>query len=121
MRSSALIVLTLCLITGSAMGQQTNGQGSLHRSFASTNCPQQTPCPGDASSSVSDLASVANECVTQGFNIRDGGTFFDDTSTLDADSCLTLATTAQTAKINPRCCIRQLQDSSCILHCDLSN
>lgn len=122
MRLLTIAALGFSLIAAPAMAQQANGQeSSNHKVFASVTCPQQFPCPGDTQLSSSDISSIANSCVTLGFNAKNNVTYFDDTSSLDANNCLSLSTSIQTSKIQPRCCVRQLQDNSCVLHCDLSN
>ncbi len=100
---------------------------ALH-AFGSANCPQTVPCLNSDSSQQlpsSQLASIANSCVTQYFGTRNPDGFFDDIMGLDTNGCLTPKPGAMPKglgeQLTPVCCVIQQGDNSnmCIFHCDL--
>jgi hypothetical protein len=99
----------------------TTTPSSLH-SFGATNCPQTVPCPdsGVRMPSSSDMADSANICVSQNLFLKDNGDgFFEKSSGLDSNDCLTTNAAALSGKAVPQCCIAKLSDSHCVFRCEL--
>jgi hypothetical protein len=136
MRSTSLalriaFIVGLSLMAGNSAYAQgyTNTGGNNNngaQSFGTTTCRQKVPCPqGTAYFSASDYAAGGNACMVEGFGMGTQSGYFDESSGLDGNGCLTVRSELLVKKdsklIMPHCCVTTLPDNSCAFHCDLTN
>lgn len=107
---------------GSGQAKAPTAPASGGHSFGSVNCPQHVDCSA-GSANVTQLAGYANMCITQYFGYGSETGFFEESSGVGTDGCLTAKPNAIPkgigSQLAPHCCIVQAQENSCILRCSL--
>ena len=117
---SAVLFAVLC-----AGAAGVSAQDASQQKFGSINCPQKMPCPDSGEYiSASGLAKNSNACLA-GLGVHRDSSFFDESAGLDSSQCMSINSDLIRSKTSktllPKCCVMQLPDRSCIMHCDMLN
>jgi hypothetical protein len=118
MRCLAAFLLGL-LVVGPAWAQTNSTSGHV---FGSSDCPMPVICPGEiGATSSSEILADANMCINQIFGYSSDDGFF--TEGLDSNNCLTAIPNVLPkgvgARLAPQCCLTQLSNGKCVVHCSL--
>ncbi len=112
----AAALIASLLMSSSVKAQNNSATG---HNYGGITCPQHVSCSDD----FSRVESFANACITQYFGFTNSDGFFESALGLDSNNCLVTKENVlpkyATTRTTPHCCVSQIQDDECAVHCDL--
>jgi hypothetical protein len=118
MRISYVAAVSIMLISIPVLVKAAN---TAPVKFGNYTCSQQVPCSDDGTLDSGQWAKLGNACMAQGFGYTSPNGFIDESAGLDESNCMLskIEDTNGKTKLTPKCCVVQIGQNRCAVHCDL--